>query len=126
MAWTKSAEAPVARFDAMAPDAPGVAQRQMFGYPAVFVNGNLFMSLFRDHMVLRLSVDDMQSFIDTCNTQPFDPMGGRPLKQYAVVPDRVAQDDAVPGEWAAKTLAHAGSPPKKAKKKRAPKKGKAG
>lgn len=30
----------------------GVEQRKMFGYPAVFVNGNMFAGLARDKMIL--------------------------------------------------------------------------
>jgi hypothetical protein len=118
MAWTKSPEALVARFDEMVPEAPGVERRQMFGYPAAFVNGNLFMSLFQDHMVLRLSVADMAAFVERFETRAFDPMGGRPMKQYAVVPQAVADDDALLGEWTGRALAYAGSLPKKAPKPR--------
>jgi hypothetical protein len=35
----------------------------MFGYPAAFVGGNLFMSLFQDSLVLRLSENDQTSFL---------------------------------------------------------------
>ena len=118
MAWSKSPDALVAQFDELVPDAPNVERRQMFGYPAAFVNGNLFMSLFQDHMVLRLSVDDMQAFVDTYKTKPFDPMGGRPMKQYAVVPDAVAGDGKLIGEWVGKALTHGESLPTKAKKAR--------
>jgi len=40
-------------FEAVFPGSPAVA-RQMFGYPAGFVNGNMFMGLHQENLVLRL------------------------------------------------------------------------
>ena len=34
----------------------GVEQRKMFGYPALFVRGNMFAGLVRDTMILRLGL----------------------------------------------------------------------
>ena len=50
MAWKKSPPALIETFDAVLPGAPA-ERRSMFGYPAAFVNGNLFMSLFEDEHV---------------------------------------------------------------------------
>ena len=47
MAWKKSPPALIETFDAVLPGAPA-ERRLMFGYPAAFVNGNMFMSLFED------------------------------------------------------------------------------
>ena len=35
----------------------------MFGYPAVFVNGNMFAGLVRDKMILRLGETDRTKFL---------------------------------------------------------------
>ncbi|MCW3044661.1 MAG: hypothetical protein JWL57_2819 [Actinobacteria bacterium] len=51
--WTKSPPELVEVFEAVFPGPPAVA-RQMFGYPAGFVNGNMFMGLHQHNMVLRL------------------------------------------------------------------------
>ena len=51
--WSKSPPALVEVFEAVFPGSPAVA-RQMFGYPAGFVNGNMFMGLHQENMVLRL------------------------------------------------------------------------
>jgi|GEM_PF-1477189 len=63
MKWRKSPKALVRKFDTLVPDDPRVQRRQMFGYPAAFVAGNLFMSLFEDSLVLRLSDDDRNAFL---------------------------------------------------------------
>ena len=118
MAWTKSPETLIALFDGIVPDAPGVERRKMFGYPCAFVNGNMFMGLHQDNMVLRLGPDERAAFIERYDTALFDPMGGRPMKEYPVVPAALFDDDALMGGWVAKSLAYASSLPKKEKKPR--------
>src|SRR5262249_58582477 len=54
VAWKKSPPELVELFDRVRPEDPRAERRQMFGYPACFVNGNLFASLFEDHVILRL------------------------------------------------------------------------
>ena len=41
MAWKKAPAALIDLFGASLPDDPRIERRQMFGYPAAFVNGNL-------------------------------------------------------------------------------------
>ena len=53
--WRKSSEALVERFSQAVPPDPRIERRQMFGYPAAFAGGNLFMSLFEESMIFRLS-----------------------------------------------------------------------
>src|SRR6266481_3930164 len=53
MQWRKSPQELIDLFQSVMPGPPA-AQRKMFGYPAGFVNGNMFMGLFQDDMILRL------------------------------------------------------------------------
>jgi hypothetical protein len=53
MKLRKSPEELVAKFDEVMPGPPAT-KRKMFGFPAGFVNGNMFMGLFEDSMILRL------------------------------------------------------------------------
>jgi len=46
MEWRKSPQHLIETFNSVVPGPP-VVPRKMFGYPAAFVNGNLFMSLFQ-------------------------------------------------------------------------------
>ncbi len=41
MAWTKSPPEIIAAFERAAPKDPRVVRRPMFGYPALFLNGNM-------------------------------------------------------------------------------------
>ncbi len=118
MAWTKSPESLVELFDSVLPTETGVERRQMFGYPCAFVNGNMFMGLHQQNMILRLAPDDRELFIATYGTKLFDPMGGRPMKEYPVVPDGMMDDDSLLRDWIGKSLSYAGSLPKKVKKPR--------
>lgn len=54
MAWQKSSPELIARFDACLPDDPLVERRQMFGYPCAFVNGNMFVGLHEQNLIMRL------------------------------------------------------------------------
>ena len=95
--------------------------RKMFGYPAYFVNGNMFAGVHGDNLFLRLSDSDIatvkKSFKGVGN---FEPMPGRPMKGYVVLPKTVYMDDKLFDEVVAKSIAYASTlKPKKAVKHKA-------
>ncbi len=114
MAWKKSSAALVETFDAVVPGAPA-ERRQMFGYPAAFVNGNLFMSLFEEHVVLRLDEGPRQALL-AAGGATFQPMKGPPMKENVDAPAKLVGDRATLEKWAQKALAYGRSLPPKAKK----------
>jgi hypothetical protein len=63
---------------------PGVERRQMVGYLAAFVNGNMFAGTHQDALVLRLPEDLLGEFMTQAVARPFEPMPGRPMEGYAV------------------------------------------
>ena len=63
----------------------------MFGYPAIFVGGNMCAGLFQDRMFARLPAPDAEALPG--GVQPFEPMPGRPMKGYALIPDEVLADE---------------------------------
>jgi TfoX/Sxy family transcriptional regulator of competence genes len=69
---------------------PDVEPRQMFGYPAAFTKSQMFASLFQDHMIVRLSDVDRQELRDK-GGQPFEPMPGRPMREYVTVLDAICE-----------------------------------
>jgi TfoX/Sxy family transcriptional regulator of competence genes len=91
----------------------GVERRKMFGYPAIFVNGNMFAGLVRDKMVLRLGVSEVEKFLVLPGAAPFIAMGGRRMRQWAVVPTEMVASRRALAPWLAKALAHGRSLPKK-------------
>lgn len=124
MQWRKSPPELVALFDAVFPGPPA-ERRLMFGYPAGFVNGNMFMSLFQDDLALRLGDADLAALLALEGARPFEPMPGRPMRDYAVVPAAMHEDRALLASWVARALAHGAGLPAKAKKPAAPKKARA-
>lgn len=74
----------------------------MFGYPAGFVNGNLFMSLFEDQLILRLPKDTRTELLKRNGAKQFEPVKGRPMKEYVCVPKSMLKDRKELGSWIAK------------------------
>ena len=116
MHWKKAPQSLIALFEDVAPrDAP-VVRRTMFGYPAIFVQGNMFAGLHEERFVMRLPDEARTEFLALPGAVPFEPMPGRPMKEYVVVPAELLSDpDALRG-WLDRALAYALSlPPKPGK-----------
>lgn len=98
---------------------PAAAERrQMFGFPAGFVNGNMFTSLFQESFVVRLPQEQREELLRQPGATPFEPMPGRPMREYVVLPPEMAMDAKAAGGWVQRAFdATALLPPKQAKKK---------
>lgn len=109
----KSPPALVERFAAVLARYPGAQQRQMFGYPAAFVGGNMATSLFQDRWVVRLGDVEREQLMKLDGSGPFEPMPGRPMKGFAVLPSSMMEDDRKLAGWIERAIAHAASMPRK-------------
>ena len=118
--WTKSPPELVAAFQAVAPGPPATT-RPMFGYPACFIDGNMFMSLFQDHMVLRLPEGPREELLAEEGAGILEPMPGRPMKEYVIVPPDLLADAERLTAWVDEAFAYGKSLPPKASKAPAPK-----
>ena len=115
MPWQKSPPELIQTFEGVMPGPPAVA-RKMFGYPAGFVNGNMFMGLFQESMIVRLAEPARQQLLKLEGAKIFEPMAGRPMKEYVVVPPSVIKDKEKLQFWTAKALEYGQSlKPKPAK-----------
>jgi TfoX/Sxy family transcriptional regulator of competence genes len=123
MAWIKSPPALIARFDAVLPADPRVERRQMFGYPCAFLSGNMFMGLYQDTLLLRFSEADRRELTQKHGGFVFEPMAGRPMREYIVLPRAIVNSDGELKGWIARSLAYVAAMPAKVKpaKPRAPK-----
>ena len=104
-------------------------RRQMFGYPCGFLNGQLFCGLFASSMFVRLGEAERQELLSRQGAGVFDPMGGRPMREYVVLPRDVLDDGGALRSWLSRAAAYAAAlPPKKtsAKKRGSPAKGRPG
>lgn len=83
----------VARFEAVAARHPDAQRRKMFGYPALFVGGNLVTGLFADRWMVRLDPSALAELLAMPDAAPFAPMPGRTMTGYGVLPRDVVADD---------------------------------
>ena len=114
MPWTKTPPELAAAFDKAAPKDPRVVRKPMFGYPALFLNGNMFAGTFQDKVVARLSADDRARSLKEGAT-PFEPMAGRPMKEYVVVPAADVRKPVTLAKWIERARVHATTLPAKTK-----------
>jgi TfoX/Sxy family transcriptional regulator of competence genes len=85
--WIKAPEALKERLESLM-QGVDCEKRPMFGYPAYFINKNMFAGLFGDKVFLRLSPDQAAS-LKLPNLQP---MPGRPMKDYYELPEKLHTD----------------------------------
>lgn len=110
--FSKSPPELVERFAAVMDGYPDAARRKMFGYPAAFVGGNMATGLFAERWVVRLpdaEIDEAKA----AGAESFEPMPGKPMKSFVVIPAADVADDAAIRGWVERGLAHAGSMPAK-------------
>jgi TfoX/Sxy family transcriptional regulator of competence genes len=113
----KSPESLVSRFEEVVPRDAGVERRQMFGYPSAFLNGNMLCGLFQDQFILRLS-DTARAKLVKQGAKIFEPMAGRPMKEYVVVPPAIISSDAALSPWLREAVSYvSGMQPKEKKPK---------
>lgn len=111
-AFDKSPAELVERFTAVVAARPQAAVRKMFGYPAAFVNGNMTTGLFGSSWFVRLSDADTAE-LSAAGGGPFEPMAGRPMRGYTLLPASIAGDPDAAGAWVDRAIQHVSSLPPK-------------
>lgn len=94
--------------------------RLMFGYPCVFVNGNMFAGLHADGMFLRLSESGREAFLKLKGASRFEPMPGRFMREYVVAPADMAKHPEEAAKWLRASAKYGSSLPAKTRKARRP------
>jgi hypothetical protein len=76
------------RFDALAGSflARGAVRGQMFGMPVLKVGGKVFAGTFGDAMTFKLGPEDLERALKAKGVEPFEPMQGRRMKEWVLVP----------------------------------------
>src|SRR5207245_10536994 len=85
MTMHKPSEHAKAALQKLVPPDPEVTTRPMFGNLSAFVNGNMFCGLFGEDLFVRVSEGD-QAKIRKQGGKAFEPMPGRAMTGYVVVP----------------------------------------
>jgi hypothetical protein len=110
--FSKSPPQLVERFAAVMDGYPAAVRKKMFGYPAAFIGGNMATGLFAEQWVVRLPDDEIAA-ARAAGAGAFEPMPGKPMKAFVVIPAADVADDAALRGWVERGLAHAGSMPAK-------------
>lgn len=118
--FTKTPPEVIAAFEAASPSRADVQRKSMFGYPALFLRGNMFAGTFGPKIVVRLD-DAGRAKAAKADAGPFEPMPGRPMKEYVVIPASAMKGAALK-KWIADGLAYADTLPPKVPQKPAAKK----
>src|SRR6266849_2974358 len=109
----KPSEQAKAAFTKLVPAEPTVTMRPMFGNLAAFVNGNMFAGLFGDDLFVRLP-DGERSQVKRKGGRDFEPMPGRAMTGYVVVPGGWQSTPAPARSWIARSLTVTRAMPAKA------------
>ena len=115
LAWKKSPPELIARFDAVLPSDGRVERRTMFGFPCAFANGHMFTGLHEDRLFVRLSQSERSALLMHAEARPFEPMPGRPMAEYVVVPGSLSNRDLA--GWLDVALCYVTSLPPKQRRK---------
>jgi TfoX/Sxy family transcriptional regulator of competence genes len=120
--FDKSPAALVERFDTVAGWFPDVERRLTFGYPCLYVGGNMVSGLYQESWHVRLGGADLAAAQALDGARPFEPMPGRPMTGFTILPAAVIDDDDAIRDWVGRAVAFGESRPPKAKAKaKAPK-----
>ncbi len=106
----------VALFEARI-EGTGAERRPMFGQPCAFAGGNMCAGLFGGSLFVRLGEAERAALLSLPGARPFEPMPGRPMREYVVVPPSMLADAAALDRWIARAVAYAGALPAKGKRK---------
>jgi TfoX/Sxy family transcriptional regulator of competence genes len=117
-AFTKPTAKTVAAFEQATDGLPGIERRTMFGYPSVFLNGNMLASIFQDRVMVRLSESDRADAMKRAGAKPFEPTPGRGMKEYVDFPAVVTADVQALRAWIERGASYVGTLPKKTRPKK--------
>ena len=119
MKWRKPQEDLVQLLHDVIPESQAPVEfKPMFGGPCYWTGGNMFAAVHQESLFARLDEKDRAELLAQPGAHLFEPMEGRPMKEYVVFPDALLTDrDALRG-WMARGLAYAASLPPKEKKPR--------
>ncbi len=69
-------------------------KRSMFGYPAYFINQNMFAGLFQSAVFMRLSPEQLSTLTKIHpSISQLEPMPGRPMKNHYAIPEDLYRNE---------------------------------
>lgn len=104
--WQAAPEELTRAFAAQLAGIPHAEPRKMFGYLAGFVHGRMFAGIFESSVILKLSDPDRAEFASSHGGAPFEPMPGRTMGSFVVVPPSMLAKPALLATWLARAAHH--------------------
>lgn len=124
--WPDMDRAMEERIDGLLVSMP-VRRKKMFGTSAWFLESNdqMFAGVWADGVMVRLGQDETSSLVKSGDAEQFDPMGGRPMREYVFVNGEKAPEDADLLNWLGRAADFTATLPAKVKKAKTKKKAQA-
>jgi len=125
--WKKPSPEEVAIFEAALPKDERVKRVKMFGFPHGKVGDYMFAGRHGIGITVRLPEGAQRELLRQGAT-PFEPMPGRPMRGWVLLPPSIERDTLALSKWLQQAFEHAMTlPPKSSKsaKSKSPKAGKA-
>lgn len=121
MSWKKSPPELIELIDRMVRSFD-CQRKMMFGSPVYFVHNNMFMGSHQEDVFLRLTEIDRKDFLSqNADATPFEPVKGRIMKEYVVLPDSILKDTRSLRKWLDRSFGYVSSLPEKESKSKAKK-----
>ncbi len=114
--WKPAPVAAAKAFETATFGLPGSEPRKMFGYSCAFVKGNMFVGLHEAGMILRLPEGQRAEFLQLKGAEQFEPMPGRVMREYVVVPKILLDSPERLRTWVERSLTFVSSLPAKPKR----------
>jgi hypothetical protein len=114
--FAKSPPELIERFDAVAAGFPEADRRLTFGYPCLYVGGNMVTGLYESSWHVRLGPADTAELSAIEGAGPFEPMPGRPMTGFTLLPPALVDDDEAIRDWVGRAIRHGATMPVKVPK----------
>ena len=114
--FPKSPPELIARFDSIAAGYPDVPRRLSFGYPCLFVGGNMVSGLHGPGWFVRLGGAELAEALALEGAAPLEVMPGRPMAGYMLLPPDMIDDDEAVRHWVDRAIEFGATLPPKAPK----------
>jgi TfoX/Sxy family transcriptional regulator of competence genes len=118
--WAKKDEALIERIDGLLSVAP-VRRKDMFGTSAWFLESNdqMFAGAWGEAIMVRVGEKLTSRLIESGEAEPFDPMGGKPMREYVLLDSEKIAEDSDLLEWLDQASDFASAlPPKKPRQRK--------
>lgn len=118
--WQPASPAWIEAFAQVTDGRNDIEPKKMFGYPAIFFNGNMVAGLHEAGLVLRLDEAERNALLAEGGSL-FEPMG-KIMREYILAPDRFTTDHATLAMWLEKAIVFVATKPAKPPKEPKPRK----